>query len=82
MGFSLGLERKVLEQSFDAFQPVVALDGKMQRLALQSVVAAVEKGNHRLRFAEMAPRGLNEEALPSGLLPGRSGSAAPFAKRS
>ena len=76
----LSLESHVLQELFDPPQSLIAFNGKVKRLAHQLVMPGIEERDHRSGFAEVAPRGLEDIALPFGLLSGQARCAAVLAK--
>jgi len=71
---------KLLQQPFNAREALVAFNREMQRLALERVVTGIEECDHGRRFAEVVPGGLNQVALPPGLVGRWHGGIAAFAK--
>src|SRR5690348_5421632 len=76
----LGLPAHLLEQRGHPFEALVALDREMERLRVERLVAGVEEGDRRRALAEMAPRRLDDLALPPRLAGSRRGGRPAFAK--
>ena len=71
---------ELVQQPLDALKAFVAFDCDMQRLALEPVVTGIEKGDHGRRLAEVTPGGLDDLALPPGLIGRRRRPVAALAK--
>jgi len=76
----LGSEGHFFEKSFDPHQSLGALDGEMEGLAIQLLMAGVKESDDEPRLAKMPPRALKHIVLPLYLFGRGQRPNAAFAK--